>query len=479
MFHNQNQYLPRSLPSSIVEDDCFVNVNNSKHIECIIPTAEIMVTFRGNTQFQRQCYVYAEKIDLKELIQLRLTEKCDQRKMYISTVDSNSFQELKQDQSLHVSFSGFVENLIHLLKECHAGNLELNLQEPQKDKCASSSVMNNCGDGYQLQFVERRSFKNLVHLSLPTRKAPVNVVLFYMNNILEAIQKKFMHQEKDNQQLQNEIFTRNQKIEILDTECKKLRETIIESARNLNQQHAEEIHQLQEKIRTSNEHRQQENDKSRNTISALQKQIDQIVLEKQSMHNDKVQEEKRNAMLNEELSELKIKLSKLKESNDKLHQEISILKNSERKHDMHLQDCRKEANDLKDALKKVEKTRADLMAELEAEKKISHTKRQALEIATEEISKANQIILKQSQELNKLKKVISWRTEVALQQEQTITAKNLQIKQRDGQIDFLKQTVDALRIELPKELDSMRKYATALDAKYSERMYIICSLVNW
>lgn len=108
--------------------------------------------------------------------------------MYISTVDSNSFQELKQDQSLHVSFSGFVENLIHLLKECHAGNLELNLQEPQKDKCASSSVMNNCGDGYQLQFVERRSFKNLVHLSLPTRKAPVNVVLFYMNNILEAIQ---------------------------------------------------------------------------------------------------------------------------------------------------------------------------------------------------------------------------------------------------------------------------------------------------
>lgn len=68
MFHNQNQYLPRSLPSSIVEDDCFVNVNNSKHIECIIPTAEIMVTFRGNTQFQRQCYVYAEKIDLKELI---------------------------------------------------------------------------------------------------------------------------------------------------------------------------------------------------------------------------------------------------------------------------------------------------------------------------------------------------------------------------------------------------------------------------
>lgn len=97
-----------------------------------------------------------------------------------------------------------------------------------------------------------------------------------------------MHQEKDNQQLQNEIFTRNQKIEILDTECKKLRETIIESARNLNQQHAEEIHQLQEKITTSNEHRQQENDKSRNTISALQKQIDQIVLEKQSMHNDKV-----------------------------------------------------------------------------------------------------------------------------------------------------------------------------------------------
>ncbi|XP_061396377.1 spindle assembly abnormal protein 6 homolog [Musca vetustissima] len=469
----QNPYLP---PAPIVQDDCFVNVNNSKNIECVIPTAEVMVTFRGDAHLKRLCFVYAEKIDFKELIQLRLTEKCDQRKMYISTVDSNSFQELKQDQSLHVSFSGFVENLIYLLKECHAGKLELNLIEPQKDKRTTTSAINSFSenmDGYQLQFIERRSFKNLVHLSLPTRRAPLNVVLFYMNNTLEALQKKVSLQEKGNQQLQNEICTRNQKIETLDTECKNLRENLIEAVRTANQKHADEIQQLQDKIAICTEQRQQDCEKSRSTISSLQKQIDIIVMEKQSILNERMQEGKRNEILNDELVELKAKLTKLKESNEKLQQEISTSKNSERKREMHLQDYRKEISELKDVIKRHEKNKSELVAEIEAEKKISQTKRQALEIATEEISKANQIILKQSQELNKLKKAISWRTEVALQQEHSIAAKNTKIKQQEDQIAFLKQTVEALRVEIPKELESMRKYATALDAKYSERMYAI------
>ncbi|XP_073819075.1 spindle assembly abnormal protein 6 homolog isoform X2 [Musca autumnalis] len=461
----QNSYLPRK----IAEDfDCFVNVNNSKNIECVIPTEEVMVTFRGDSQQKRLCYVFAEKIDFKELIQLRLTEKGDQRKMYISTVDSNSFQELKQDQSLHVSFTGFVENVVHLLKECHAGKLELNLLGPQKEK-RIINISDDTMDDFQIQFVEKRSFKNLVHLSLPCRRAPLNVVLFYMNNILEAIQKLLL-QEQGNQQLQNELLTRNQKIEIMEEECKKLRENIFETARNTNQKHAEEIHQLQEKLRTCSELRQQDNEKSRNALLSLQKQMDKIVLEKQSIQNERLQDQKRTDMLNDDLNEMRAKYTNIKELNEKLQQETSSLKNSERKHEMHLQDYKKEINDLKESLKKYEKSKAELMAELEAEKKISHTKRQALEIATEEISKANQIILKQSQELNKLKKAINWRTEVALQQEQAITAKNVQIKEKDDQIAFLKQTVDVLRTEIPKELDSMRKYATALDAKYSKQI---------
>lgn len=110
--------------------------------------------------------------------------------MYISTVDSNSFLKLKQDQSLNVTFTGFVENLMHLLKESQAGKLVINLVELRSSERASETAV-TIGESietHELQFVESRSFKDLVHLCLPCRTAPVKVVLFYMSNILDEIQ---------------------------------------------------------------------------------------------------------------------------------------------------------------------------------------------------------------------------------------------------------------------------------------------------
>lgn len=116
--------------------------------------------------------------------------------MYITTVDSQSFQELKQDQSLHVTFAGFIENLVHILQDCQAGKLEICLiqmnhqQDPREIRLSDTAISGggqmNCN--FQLQFVEMRPFKNLIHLCLPCRMAPLNVVLFYMNNILDVLQ---------------------------------------------------------------------------------------------------------------------------------------------------------------------------------------------------------------------------------------------------------------------------------------------------
>lgn len=118
--------------------------------------------------------------------------------MYITTVDSTSFQELKQDQSLHVTFAGFIENLIHILQDCQAGKLDIFLiqVERQQDVRLSDTCLGPGGMKsnmhYQLQFVEMRPFKNLIHLSLPCRMAPCNVVLFYMNNIMDVLQVRII-----------------------------------------------------------------------------------------------------------------------------------------------------------------------------------------------------------------------------------------------------------------------------------------------
>lgn len=180
-------------------------------------------------------------------------------------------------------------------------------------------------------------------------------------------------------------------------------------------------------------------------------------------------QQKRADGLNEELSVVKGRLDNLKDLNERLHKEMETLRNQERIHEMHLQESRKDQNDLKEQLRKMDKSKAGIVAELEAEKNISQTKRQALAMATEEITKANEIIIKQSQELQKLKKTIAWRTEVALQQERAIKHNELILQEKLEQITFLTATVNTLRGEIPRQLEEMRIFAQTLETKYTDR----------
>lgn len=53
----------------VIEENFFVNANYSKNIESILPTAELIVNFRLNgLKAQKNCFVYAEKLEFKGLI---------------------------------------------------------------------------------------------------------------------------------------------------------------------------------------------------------------------------------------------------------------------------------------------------------------------------------------------------------------------------------------------------------------------------
>lgn len=104
--------------------------------------------------------------------------------MYISTIDTNYFTQLKKDQSLHVTFSGFVDNLIKIFNECLQGNLQISLIRSNK----GAEIVTGTNDTYLLQFYEVRAFKNLIHLCLPVKEASLPIVLFYMNQTLKLLQ---------------------------------------------------------------------------------------------------------------------------------------------------------------------------------------------------------------------------------------------------------------------------------------------------
>ncbi|XP_017008783.2 spindle assembly abnormal protein 6 homolog [Drosophila takahashii] len=448
------------------EDSYAGSLDYGKNVVNILPSVEMMVSFNGDMMRsnKRACLLYAERMDFKELLQLRLAEKSDQRRMYITTVDSASFQELKQDQSLNVTFSGFMDNVVRMLKDCQSGKLELHLSGRDQNSSASD---------YHLQFVEIRSFKNLVHLSLPCRSAPLNTVLFYINRMLDASHKKQFMLEQNIQQMQVEMNAQRSHTEKLGSENMQLREAIDQNTRILEEKHSAEIQQYHEKLAKANEQRSNELERNRRAISNLQAQLDKASLEKGDLKSAQEQAEKRCQTLAEELSCCKSRVCTLKEQNDKLQGELANGRKQERKLEYKIEDLKQHTAELQEHIQKGNKEKANISAELEAEKKILHTKRQALEMASEEISKANQIILKQSQELLNHKKTIAWRTEVALQQEKAVQAKESLLNLREDELREARITIEKLREEIPQQLQSMRNFAQGLEQKYSKQILIL------
>ncbi|XP_034117369.2 LOW QUALITY PROTEIN: spindle assembly abnormal protein 6 homolog [Drosophila albomicans] len=452
------------------EETYFASMDATKNVVHIMPCVEMMVTFSGERgealRLKKACVLYAERIDFKELIQLRLTEKCDQRRMYITTVDNASFHILKQDQSLNVTFAGFMENVIRMLKDCQAGKLELCLS--QRNDAASGVDQSN--QDYLLQFVEIRSFKNLVHLSLPCRVAPLNTVLFYINNMLEVAHKQSYKLEQNTQQLQMELQSQQAHIDQLSSDNAKLREALLENTRQLGEKHSTEMQQMHDKLQHLKEQHNNEAERSRRTIAGLQAQLDRAIQQKGDVKAAHEQAEQRNQSLNEELACCKTRISTLKEQNDKLHTELTAAKKQERKLEYKIEDLKQHTSELQEHIQKGHKEKANIAAELEAEKKINHTKRQALEMASNEISKANQIILKQGQEMLSQKKTIAWRTEVALQQEKAIKEKDKLLCLRENELEHERQTLQQLRQEIPQQLQSMRHFADGLEQKYTNQI---------
>ncbi|EDW58377.1 spindle assembly abnormal protein 6 homolog [Drosophila virilis] len=452
------------------EETYFASMDYTKNVINIMPSAEMLVTFSGGDRdlmrAKKACLLYAERVDFKELIQLRLAEKCDQRRMYITTVDSVSFQELKQDQSLNVTFAGFMENVIRMLKDCQAGKLELCLSAKE----TATSTAEHPSHDYHLQFVEIRAFKNLVHLCLPCRSAPLHTVLFYINTTLDVAHKKLYLLEQNMQQLQMELNSQNAHIEQLSSDNGKLREALVENTRHLGEKHSAELQHMQDKLEKLNEQRANELERSRRSVAGLQTQLERATLDKTELKTMHEQAEKRNQSLNEELTCCKSRICNLKEQNEKLHTELTAAKKQERKLEYKIEDLKQHTMELQEHIQKGNKEKANIAAELEAEKKILHTKRQALEMASDEIAKANQIILKQSQELLNQKKTISWRTEVALQQEKAIKEKEKLLNMRDEELKQTRQTIQQLREEIPQQLQSMRHFAQGLEEKYKNQI---------
>lgn len=389
--------------------------------------------------------------------------------MLISTIDQSLFERIKTEQSLNVTFPGFVEHFLKILDATKRNELH----------CALIIGSNN-RQHQHMQFYERRSFRNLIHLALPIEVASEKCVLHYIQQSLLVVQQQSAGLANQAQRLQSDIVHRDKQILDLRNELQDLNAKLTAQENQILLRNSEHVKRLQTDIQLLNEAKEVEVRKLSHSIKTLQDTVDYMTNEKYlaaEKHNHDV---KKFDSVREELKQLKHTARSSHEEMERMRQELATLKASDRKSEHLLTEQRKQMADLRDQLQADDKQRSEMAAELEAEKHIARTKRMALELATEEISKANSIIIKQSKELSQLSQKVDWRTEVALQQEKRmkeVEAEVLSLRKRCQ----MAEEAGKENSDVGGELRKLREETDELNRKYNRSefgviFFIICFL---
>lgn len=181
--------------------------------------------------------------------------------MFISTIDNNSYEQIRTEQSLHVTFQGFIDHLTKILGCC------------KKEELHMSLVRDN--NSHLLQFYEKSSFKNLMHLFLRIEPATTDTVLFHINLSLQSFQDQASDYACRLQKYQHELTSRDDTINRLQSDIRTLNTKLQDQENMIFSRNTEEINRLQQTIKHLNDSKELEEKRLKAMISAMQEKIDQ------------------------------------------------------------------------------------------------------------------------------------------------------------------------------------------------------------
>lgn len=379
----------------------------------------------------------------------------DQTDMLLCTIDSDIFERIKLEQSINVSYTGFIDYLLQILDGCRKEELHV-------------AIISNNSQKF-IQLYEKRPFKNLTHLYLPIKKADTTTILFHMNQTLSTLQTQLVAYKTQLETQQLDSNDKHATIDKLKQEIKQLRISMKEQENQIFNRNTEEVNQLHSEIKELQNEKETNERKMKLELRSQQDRIDTLTRDLFST-NERLEEEKRKQDL------LKTEISRTKHyitENHSLQSELEQLKLKEIRFESKISELQVLHNDSQLQAHKNEKRIEELLAQLEAEKRISKTKRDALELAGEEVTTANRIIRKQTGEIEKLKSKCDLRTELALKQEQVIQEKDKEIDNLHNILVQLKKEFDQSKLkkeEVLETIQNLQESADCLEDKYKQKI---------
>lgn len=161
---------------------------------------------------------------------------------------------------------------------------------------------------------------------------------------------------------------------------------------------------------------------------------------------------------------LKSHNNQLREEADRYKSDLQAYQSRDGRHESAIVDLRRQLIDLQSKLKIAEKQKSELEAELEAERNICQTKKNALQLTADEISNANVMIANLNKEVMKLKSKVELRTEIAMRQEKLIQDKEKEYNELQGTVRQIQQEHIKNRAASEEYAQTVRRIKETSDA---------------
>lgn len=136
--------------------------------------------------------------------------------------------------------------------------------------------MLSTGDRYILQFYEKRSFRNLIHLFLPMKEASIETILFHTNASFNSLQEKLFSVVNQKASLENEITSRDNHIAQMNNEIRRLNEMIADQEKLVFNRNCEEVNTLQQTIKHLQDAKETDEKKFKILLAQQQEQQDML-----------------------------------------------------------------------------------------------------------------------------------------------------------------------------------------------------------
>lgn len=141
--------------------------------------------------------------------------------------------------------------------------------------CRHISLVQN-SNHFVLQFYEKRSLKNLIHLFLRVQEASPQVIMHHMNVTLTNLKDEVASVTSQNNFLQNEVNKRDFHIQEFQSEIVSLKSKIAENENMILHRNTEEIKRLNQEIKNIETNKEFEENRLKTLVKTYEVKVDQL-----------------------------------------------------------------------------------------------------------------------------------------------------------------------------------------------------------